>query len=84
MRTIFDALIAKNVTWRFYGGGFNDAVAGRPNAFCSVCPMLYATSIMANPAVRAEHLKDIVDFRYAAGGVFRKAHNVFLILLFLR
>src|SRR5215813_10746049 len=60
--TIFDALIANNVSWRFYGGGFNDAVAGRPNAYCSVCPMLYATSIMADPAVRTEHLKDIVDF----------------------
>ena len=61
--TIGDALIAKNVTWRYYGGGFNDAVAGRPNGYCSECnPMLYATSIMADPAVRTEHLKDIVDF----------------------
>jgi phospholipase C len=31
--TIGDALSAKNVSWRYYGGGFNDAVAGRPNAF---------------------------------------------------
>ena len=61
--TIGDALSAKNVSWRYYGGGFNDAVAGRPNAFCGLCnPMQYATSIMANPAVRTEHTKDVVDF----------------------
>ena len=61
--TIGDALNANNVSWRYYGGGFNDAVAGRPNAFCGACnPMQYATSIMANPAVRNEHIKDIVDF----------------------
>jgi phospholipase C len=61
--TIGDTLSAKNVSWRYYGGGFNDAVAGRPNAFCGVCnPMQYATSIMANPAVRTEHTKDVVDF----------------------
>jgi phospholipase C len=61
--TIGDALSAKNVSWRYYGGGFNDAVAGRPNAFCGVCnPMQYATSIMANPAVRTKHTKDVVDF----------------------
>jgi phospholipase C len=61
--TIGDALNAKNVSWRYYGGGFNDAVAGRPNAFCGICnPMQYATSIMTNPAVRTEHIKDVVDF----------------------
>src|SRR5207342_3892144 len=61
--TIGDALSAKNVSWRYYGGGFNDAVAGRPNAFCGVCnPMQYATSIMTNAAARAEHIKDVIDF----------------------
>jgi phospholipase C len=60
--TIGDALIAKNISWRYYGGGYNDAVAGRQNAFCPICnPMQYVTSIMANPAVRTEHIKDIVD-----------------------
>jgi phospholipase C len=61
--TIGDALNANNVSWRYYGGGFNDAVARRPNAFCPGCnPMQFATSIMTNPAVRNEHIKDIVDF----------------------
>jgi phospholipase C len=60
--TIGDGLNANNISWRYYGGGFNDAVAGRQNAFCAVCnPMQYATSIMANPAVRTEHIKDVMD-----------------------
>jgi phospholipase C len=60
--TIGDALLAKNISWRYYGGGFNDAVAGRPNAFCAICnPMQYVSSIMANPAVRTTHIKDVVD-----------------------
>ena len=62
VRTIGDALIAKNVSWRYYGGGYNAAVAGLPNAFCPSCnPMQYVTSIMANPTVRTEHTKDVVD-----------------------
>jgi phospholipase C len=60
--TIGDALIAKNISWRYYGGGYNDAVAGRPNAFCPICnPMQYVSSIMADPAVRTAHTKDVVD-----------------------
>ncbi|MGZ5804841.1 MAG: alkaline phosphatase family protein [Xanthobacteraceae bacterium] len=60
--TIGDALIAKNISWRYYGGGYNDAIAGRPNAFCPICnPMQYVSSIMANAAVRTEHTKDVID-----------------------
>ena len=55
-------MLAKNISWRYYGGGFNDAVAGRPNAFCAICnPMQYVSSIMTNPAVRTTHIKDVVD-----------------------
>jgi phospholipase C len=61
--TIGDALIAKNVPWVYYGGGFNDAVAGKPNAFCPICnPMQYAASIYGNSALIKQHTKDIVDF----------------------
>jgi phospholipase C len=61
--TIGDALIAKNVPWVYYGGGFNDAVAGKPNAFCPICnPMLYAASIYGNSTLIKAHTKDIVDF----------------------
>jgi phospholipase C len=61
--TIGDALIAKNVPWVYYGGGFNDAVAGKANAFCPICnPMQYAASIYGNSATIKAHTKDMVDF----------------------
>lgn len=87
VRTIGDALIEKNVSWAYYGGAYNDAVAlsnaavaanpTSPNltaaaiadpahalgvAYCQICnPFQYATSIMANPAVRTAHIKDTAD-----------------------
>jgi phospholipase C len=87
VRTIGDALVAKNVSWAYYGGAYNDAVVlsneavaanpANPNltaaaiadpahalgvAYCQICnPFQYATSIMANPTVRAAHIKDTTD-----------------------
>jgi len=85
VRTIGDALIEKNITWAYYGGAYNAAVAlsndavkaGSTNftafalsdpanaigvAYCQICnPFQYATSIMANPAVRTAHMKDTSD-----------------------
>jgi phospholipase C len=85
VRTIGDALIEKNITWAYYGGAYNAAVAlsndavkaGSTNftafavsdpanaigvAYCQICnPFQYATSIMANPAVRTAHMKDTAD-----------------------
>ena len=63
--TIGDALIASNVSWVYYGGGFNAAVAGQPNGvlFCPICnPMQYAASIYGNKTLIAQHTADIVDF----------------------
>jgi len=61
--TIGDALINKNVSWVYSGGGFNDAVAGKPNAFCPICnPMQYAASIYGNASLIKQHTADIVDF----------------------
>ena len=60
--TIGDALLAKNISWRYYGGMFNRAVAGTPNAYCGICnPFQYAKSIMMNNTVRTTHLKDVLD-----------------------
>ncbi|HEX9455481.1 MAG TPA: alkaline phosphatase family protein, partial [Candidatus Binatia bacterium] len=60
--TIGDALNEKNIGWRYYGGGFNAAVAGQPNAYCQICnPFQYAKSIMGDPAQRAKHIKDTAD-----------------------
>jgi phospholipase C len=62
VRTIGDALLEKNISFRYYGGGFNAAVAGQPNAFCPICnPFQYVSSIYGDPALRAEHNKDVVD-----------------------
>jgi phospholipase C len=87
VRTIGDALIEKSITWAYYGGAYNDAVAlsnvavaANPNspnlsaaaladpahalgvAYCQICnPFQYATSIMADPAVRTAHIKDTAD-----------------------
>jgi phospholipase C len=61
--TIGDALNAKNVSWVYYGDGYNNAVAGTSNEFCPICnPMQYAASIYGNPAQIKAHTKDIVDF----------------------
>jgi phospholipase C len=65
--TIGDALNAKNVPWVYYGGGFNEAAAGLPTAFCPICnPMQYSASIYGNPAQIKAHTADIVDFFKAA------------------
>ena len=67
VRNLGDALIDKNVSWRYYGEGW-ETYLGDPNfqnpldTYCDICnPFQYATSIMANPAVRQEHLKDVTD-----------------------
>src|ERR1700722_2311970 len=83
VKTIGDALMAKQISWAYYGGSYNDAVAlsneavaanpTSPNltaaaiadpahalgvAYCQICnPFQYATSIMANPVIRAAHVK---------------------------
>jgi acid phosphatase len=62
VRTIGDALNDKQISWRYYGGGFNAAVAEQPNAYCQICnPFQYAKSIMGDAAQRAEHMKDTAD-----------------------
>jgi phospholipase C len=62
VRTIGDALNDMKISWRYYGGGFDAAVAGQPNAYCQICnPFQYAKAIMGNAAQRAEHIKDTAD-----------------------
>jgi phospholipase C len=56
-RSIGDSLTEKGISWRFYGGGFN-----RGSGYCQICnPFEYQTQVMADPAARAEHIKDTVD-----------------------
>jgi phospholipase C len=53
MVTIGDALSAKGISWGYFGQGYDN---GHPNAgYCGICdPMQYASSIMTNPAKRAD------------------------------
>ncbi len=77
LRTIGDALNEKNISWAFFGGGFNaaarfdngstdpfDVIIGTGGDFyCDICnPFQYASSIMGDPAQRAAHIKDAIDF----------------------
>jgi phospholipase C len=71
--SIADDLMAHNVSWAYYGEGWNDYVSD-PTAYqqtaeyCNICnPFQYETSIMTgtDPAnglpLRLEHLKDTTD-----------------------
>jgi phospholipase C len=77
LRTIGDALNEKNISWAFYGGGFNAAarldsgstdpvdvlIGTGGDWYCDICnPFQYASSIMGDPAQRKAHIKDAVDF----------------------
>jgi phospholipase C len=77
LRTIGDALNEKNISWAFYGGGFDAArrfdngstdpidvlIGTGGDWYCDICnPFQYASSIMGDPAQRAAHIKDAVDF----------------------
>ncbi len=74
VRTIGDALNEKNVSWAYYGGAYNAAVALQHNpnstdptvligqAYCNICNFeSYNTSIMGDPQQRAAHIKDATD-----------------------
>jgi phospholipase C len=71
LRTIGDALLAKQVSFRYYGEGWNIYVQDpRSQLYCNICNFLqYTTSIMADAALRAEHIKDIGDFYNDVGDV---------------
>ncbi len=77
LRTIGDALTEKNISWAFYGGGFNAAarfdngstdpvdvlIGTGGDWYCDICnPFQYATSIMGDPVQRKAHIKDATDF----------------------
>src|SRR5438552_2705217 len=67
--TIGDRLSAKNVSWAWYSGGWNDAIAGRPDPSFAFHhqPYAYFASYADGTSARAEHLKDEADFFAALG-----------------
>jgi phospholipase C len=70
LRTIGDSLLAKGVSWKFYGDQWNTYLANPDlnyvalnNLYCNICnPFQYVSSIMTNATVRQAHLKDTIDF----------------------
>ncbi|HEV2288071.1 MAG TPA: alkaline phosphatase family protein [Candidatus Acidoferrales bacterium] len=65
VRTIGDDLLAANISWKYYGDGWNNYVADQynpNNTYCNICNFeQYATSIMTNAAVRTAHLQDTAN-----------------------
>jgi phospholipase C len=68
VRHIGDALMEKNVSFKYYGDGWNlylsDPNYTNPaNAYCNICnPFQYATDIMTNATLREEHIQDLANF----------------------
>jgi phospholipase C len=59
VRHIGDALMEKNISFRYYGEGWDNYVAGLPNQYCNICNgFQYATDIMTNAALRTAHIQD--------------------------
>jgi phospholipase C len=73
LRNIGDALLEKNISWKYYGDQWNaylsdkyqlnfGAVGKNSDQYCNICNFFqYSTSIMTNPKVRTAHLKDTTD-----------------------
>ncbi len=73
VRNIGDALLEKNISWKYYGDQFNaylgdkyqlnyGTVGANSDQYCNICNFFqYSTSIMTNAAVRTSHLKDTID-----------------------
>jgi phospholipase C len=71
--SIADVLLAKGVSWKYYGDQWNNYLVDKyqlnygdfgaaSDEYCNICnPFQYDTSIMANAAVRTEHIQDSVN-----------------------
>jgi phospholipase C len=64
MPTIGDRLSDKNITWAYYSGGWNDAIAGKPDPLFQFHhqPFAYFKNYADGTSGRAQHLKDKTDF----------------------
>jgi len=75
LRTIGEALNEKGISWAYYGGAYTAAVNRQHDpkstdptvqvgqTYCNICNFeSYTNAIMGNPAQRAAHIKDAIDF----------------------
>jgi phospholipase C len=64
VRHIGDALLENNVSWKYYGDGWNvyltDPTQANPfDTYCTICnPFQYATDIMSDSTLRTTHIQD--------------------------
>jgi phospholipase C len=61
MTSIGDLLSAKNIPWKYYGGGYTVSGTGAPldGLYCNICnPFEYQLNY---PAMRADHMRDVTD-----------------------
>ncbi len=65
--TIGDRLSAKNISWAWYSGGWNDALAGHPDPLFQFHhqPFAFFANYADGTAAKAQHLKDVNDFTAA-------------------
>jgi phospholipase C len=66
--TIGDRLSDKQVSWAWYSGGWNDAIAGHPDESFQYHhqPFIYFARYAEGSAAKREHLKDEAEFVAAA------------------
>jgi len=75
LRTIGEALNEKGISWAYYGGAYTAAVNRQHDpkstdptvqvgsTYCNICNFeSYSSKIMGDPAQRAAHIKDAIDF----------------------
>jgi phospholipase C len=63
---IGDQLMARGISFVYYGGHWDRAVAHQPNAYCNICnPFQYASDIMSDPVVRSAHIQDTTNLHEA-------------------
>jgi phospholipase C len=70
VRSIGDEMLAKNISWKYYGDQWNNyvpdpyqlnfsAIGKNTDEYCNICnPFQYDTSIMADATVRNAHVQD--------------------------
>jgi phospholipase C len=60
MTSIGDLLSAKNIPWKYYGGGYTASGTNGPlDTYCNICnPFEYQLNY---PAMRADHMRDVTD-----------------------
>jgi phospholipase C len=60
MTSIGDLLTARNIPWKYYGGGFNaSGTGGLLDSYCNICnPFEYQVNY---PAMIPDHMRDVTD-----------------------